>query len=325
MAAETTPPPFAPPGMATNDNWFAKRGDTYHAFYLQVPLPAAQEADARHDWGVRAAWAHVGHATSRDLVHWTDHGPALVALQGTWNDGSIATGSVIERAGKWWMAYTGIGRVHGVGLAVSDDLMSWKKVGDGPVVPLGKPIAATWQGQPLKWAGCADPYLYPEPIDGWYWMILNSQTIGAPTPTSGCLTVMRSRDLLKWEPGPVLCFPGWVERLETPQLWRHGDRWYLSAGVAHDHPAIPESWVKVAPAGSQQSRRTNIVLTASRPEGPYEVSGQWVIHLPDGKFGYIHKVLPGPDGREVLLTTMDGGISHPYQVSYAADGSLVLK
>lgn len=320
VQAQDLPPLFAPPGMLTNDNWFAKSGDTYHAFYLQVPACLGEPGD----WSVRAGWQHVGHATSQDLVHWTDHGPVLAAVRGTWNDDSIMTGSVVSSGGRWWMAFTAAGKAHGMGLAVSEDLMTWKKAGDGPVIPFGKPFEATWQGQPLKWVGCADPYLCPEPIDGWYYVVLNAQVVGAPLNQSGCLTTMRSRDLLTWEPDRVLLQPRWFERLETPQLWNRGSRWYLYFGGAHDHE-IPEEYLQaVLPEVAKLGRRVNCVFIADAFGGPYRPVGKWWVNLPDGRGSYIHKVFPGPNGRDVLLTTTSARISRPYPVSYAEDGSLTL-
>jgi beta-fructofuranosidase len=318
--AQDVPPLYRPPGMWTNDNWFCREGDTFHAFYLQVPAALGDPGN----WALREGWQHVGHATSTDLVHWTDHGPALVAIRHTWNDLSIATGSIAQEDGRWWMVFTAQGQKPGIGLAVSDDLMRWTKVGDGPVVSFAQPFDATWEGQPVQWKGCADPYLYPEPIDGWWIIVLNSQIVGAPLNTSGCLTTLRSRDLLTWEPDRVLAYPQWFERLETPQLWQRNGRWYAYFGGAHDHE-IPEAWQAVAPQpGLQEARRVNCVLIGDAFEGPYRPVGNWCPALPDGKWGYIHKVLPGPDGRDVLLSSVDLGISRPYPVTYAEDGSLVL-
>ena len=321
VTAELTdqPPLYHPPGMWCWDFWFAKQSDAYHAFYLEAPFCLG---DPQRMHGNQ----HVGHATSPDLIHWTNQGPAAVPILGTWNDLSIATGSVVAHGGKWWMLYTGRGsNVSGLGLAVSDDLMAWRKVGDGPVVLLGKPFPGEWEGKPLQWVGLADPYLYPEPVDGWYYLVLNSQVVGEPISTSGCLTTMRSRDLQTWEPHSVLAFPRLFERLETPQLWRHGNRWYLYFGGAHDH-GVPERFLAEAPEEVKHlTSRGNYVFTADSFEGPYAPTGKWWLTLPDGQWGYIAKVLPGPDGQDVLLMTTGGSkLSRPYPVTYAADGSLVL-
>lgn len=320
LPAAELPPLFAPPGMWTNDNWFATSGGVYHAFYLQVPTCMGDP----NDWGKRALLAQVGHATSRDLWHWTDCGPVVVPIPGTWCS-SLATGSVAAYAGKWWMVFTAHGRPSGIGLAVSDDLMAWRLVGDGPVV-LSQEFEAAWQGTALRWRPLADPYLYPEPVDGWFYMIINAQVLGVPTSASGCLATVRSRDLLAWEPGPVLAYPQSIERLETPQLWTRNGHWYLYFGAAHDQPEIAATWRAEVPAEIKDRRRVNCLYTAATFAGPYAPAPGtwWLDRLPDGRGGYIHKVLPGSDGTDVLITTTDARLSHPYPVSYGPDGALSL-
>lgn len=318
--------PWLPPGMWTNDNWFARDGETYHAFYLMVPRCMG---DA-NDWSLRGKLTSIGHATSTDLVNWQDQGPVVVPIPGSWHS-RLATGSVARFEGRWWMVFTTGGvnaegsPVGGVGLAVSDDLMAWKPVGDGPVA-LNQPYETTWQGAPIKWTPYADPYLYPEPIDGWMVMVLNAGVIGAPTESAGCLPTLRSQDMLHWEPGPMLDYPQWVERPETPQLWERNGRWYLYYGAAHDQPQIAQRWLREVPAEIRERRRVNCLMVADRFEGPYRPApGTWWLDaLPDGRGGYIHKVLPGPGGSDVLVTTTGQGLSVPYRVQYGEDGSLTL-
>jgi len=312
------PPLYHPPGMWVWDFWFAKQGPTYHAFHLQAPSCLG---DAR----LKGKKEHVGHATSTDLVRWTNCGPAVVPLRGTWNDVCIATGSVAAHDGKWWMVFTGRGsKRSGIGLAVSDDLMSWRKVGDGPVAPLGQPFEGTWKGRNLRWIGLADPYVYPEPIDGWFYMVINSKVVGDPENTSGCLTTMRSRDMLEWEPHAVIAYPGLFDRLETPQLWSHRGRWYLYFGGAQDHGLPADFKARVPKQVQGFTRRGNFVFVSDRFAGPFEPKGRWWLSLPDGKGGYIAKVLPGPDGRDVLLITQGLKLSRPYPVTYEAEGSIAL-
>jgi len=250
--------------------WFAHADGTYHVFYLQTPTAIG----STRDWTNRERLAQIGYATSRDLVQWTDRGPVVVPFPGTWRD-RIATGSVAPHAGKWWMPFSAAGAAEAVvGLAVSDDLMTWKIVGDGPIVTR-RPFAATWQGQPLQWRAVADPYLYPEPVDGWYWMFLNAQVVGAPRNAAGCIGVLRSRDLLAWESAGIVAYPEWLERPETPCVWSHGGRWYLYFGAAHDQPEFPARWTAEVPGELKTKRRVNCIFMADKFEGPYLPKGTW--------------------------------------------------
>jgi len=320
LHAADAPALFSPPGMVTNDNWFARDGDTYHAFYLQVPRCMGDV----NDWALRSLLAQIGHATSDDLVHWTDRGPVLVPIPGTWHS-RLATGSVAPYDGKWWMVFTAHGTPPGIGLAVSDDLMEWELVGDGPVVPQ-QVYQGTWGDGTLDWIPLADPYLYPEPIEGWYYMVINSKATVGPDSENGCLSTMRSQDMLHWEPGPVLCYPRSVDRLETPQVWEHAGRWYLYFGAAHDQPQISANWAAEVPPELAERRRANCVYMAESFVGPYSPApGQWWLDaMPDGRGGYIHKVLHGPDGGDVLITTTDGKLSPAYRVVYGEDGAVSL-
>ena len=317
LAGDNDPGLFHPPGMRAWDNWFAKEGNVYHAFYLEQASCAKEPLDR----------SHVGHASSTDLIHWTNHGPVLVAEKNTWNDRHIATGSAVKHDGKWWMVFTGYGtKTNGVGIAVSDDLMTWKKVGNGPVAPLGEHFDAVWEGKPLKWFGIADPYIYPEPVDSWFYMIINAGVVDAPIGLRGCIASMRSRDLKTWEPVGILSWPQWFERMETPQLWQRDGRWYLYFGGAHDAGLPPEKFVKEAEAltsrkvPARQPFRGNYVFMSDRFEGPYVPSSKCWLDMR----GYIIKVIPGPDGKDVLIITQDRKISRPYPVTYAPGGSLVI-
>ena len=85
----------------------------------------------------------VGIATSRDLVHWTKHGPALGTV-GKYGALSYKSAGIVTRlaggrlvaarvGGKYWM-YWGEGTVR---LATSEDLIHWRPVEDAR----GEPVA----------------------------------------------------------------------------------------------------------------------------------------------------------------------------------------
>lgn len=77
-------------------------------------------------------------ATSRDLVHWEKHGPALAtAYGGKYRDLESKSGAILTRVagdhlvatridGKYWM-YFGVPNVH---VATSDDLLAWTPLED---------------------------------------------------------------------------------------------------------------------------------------------------------------------------------------------------
>ncbi|HSI11548.1 MAG TPA: hypothetical protein VK961_05865 [Chthoniobacter sp.] len=323
---------FHPPGMWTWDNWFAYDGERWHAFYLQ--LPQAVGPDRR--WKDNDFYKHVGHATSTDLRAWQDQGPAVCALSGTWNDRHIATGSVTRFDGRWWMAFTGRGtKGDGVGLAVSDDLMKWQPAQAGPLFPLSGTWAtgsdngvfsSEWKGTPRRWIGISDPYLTPEPIDGWYHMVLCARVLDVPLAESGCLTVLKSRDLRHWEQPAILAWPGCFERMETPQLWSRHDRWYLSFGGVLNTDWVKEHGEQLpAPVRGQLSHLNYYyVLPAANA-----VAAEADLHrIEISRSHYIMKVLPaGPDRDVAIFSVADkdnSSISKPYPVQYHADHSLEL-
>lgn len=309
---------FRPPGLGTCDVWFAIDKGIYYAFFLQFPEFARGS--------IAAGFPHVGLATSSDLRSWQYHGPVLVALDKTWNDRSIATGSTVAYDGKWWMVYSARSSTKsGIGLAKSDDLLHWEKVGDGPVVPFGPRLDGEWQGKGVKWYAIADPYILPEPIDGWYYAILNAGIDGQPGNARGCIAAMRSKDIEHWEPWRVLSWPGWFDRMETPQIWERNGHWYLYFGAAHDS-GTNETFVEQSGLPKERAlrKRDNFVFTADTFAGPYNPQGTWWMDLPDKRHGYIMKVIRDPNGSDVMITTTQGCISDPYPVTYTEDGSLIL-
>ena len=329
--ADQAPAGFHPPGMWTWDNWFAYDGQRWHAFYLQL----AQAVGPDRRWKNNDFYKQVGHATSTNLRDWQDEGPALCALSGTWNDRHIATGSVVRHDGRWWMVFTGRGtKADGVGLAVSDDLKTWSAAQDTPLFPLtgtfgggveAGVFASKWEGQTLRWIGISDPYLVTEQMDGWYLMVLCSRVLDVPLAQSGCLTMLRSRDLRHWEEPEIVAWPRCFERMETPQLWKRLEMWHLSFGGVLDGEWVKQNSGALPDAVKNQKSHQNYCYSLDRFAGPADSERLQHIKAPRGH--YIMKVLPlTPEQDLAIFTASDKSnswISPPYPVRYGEKGLLL--
>jgi beta-fructofuranosidase len=187
------------------DSWVADDGDAYHLFFLQA---ARTLGDPR----LRHGAATIGHATSRDLVDWDYQGEALGPVRDGWDDRALWTGSVARGDdGIWRLYYTAISRAgqpvydQRIGLAESDDLVRWRRVGDGPLLEADPRwyVDEAWR----------DPFVFRDPGgDGWHMLIT-----ARDRQHHGVLAHARSPDMRAWETGPPVCGPAGSGVLEVPQ------------------------------------------------------------------------------------------------------------
>jgi beta-fructofuranosidase len=282
-------PAFRPKGHNAWDFWFAKSGDTFHAFYLEYPDKEAQPDQSRRHGG---QW--VGHAVSKDLVHWEERPTALKEAPAR----GIATGSCVRDGERWAMLVT----YQGFTVAESDDLEHWRWKAKAQ---FPSELRADWKGERLSFRMLADPFVYPDKIDGWWYAAINSQISGAPKEQSGAQVLMRSKDLLQWETHKIICYPKLFERIETAQFWPKNGKWYLHFGGA---------------GGKGGSH----VYIADRFDGPYEERPWSQITLPGIGYFYLGKRVVAPDGADVFLAGQSyAGLSLPIRMTYLPDGAIV--
>lgn len=209
------------------DSWVADDGEHYHLFFLKADRNEAGTS-SRHTRAV------VGHATSTDLTSWSEQPDALNPCAGGWDDLAIWTGSVVrDDDGRWRMFYTAISRGGGLkdqrlGQAVSDDLVTWERLGRAPVAPVDRrwyktgaddvPISETWR----------DPLVMRD-LDGAGWhMLVTARGLGAERNDDGVIAHARSRDLTSWEVCPPLSEPGaGFGQLEVIQVKQVDGQWVL--------------------------------------------------------------------------------------------------
>jgi beta-fructofuranosidase len=221
------------------DSWVADDGDRYHLFFLTAPRAGGP--------GARHAKAVIGHATSIDLVDWHLEPEALRPSPGAWDDLALWTGSVVRADdGLWWLFFTAINtRGHGLrdqrlGAATSPDLMTWTKVGDGPVLEADARWYKTLPEDAAASETWRDPFVLRDPDgDGWH-MVVTARGLDAPPNADGVLAHAVSDDLTHWTLRPPLTTPAGFGQLEVAQIRDVGGRWVLLF-TCHPQEQAPET------------------------------------------------------------------------------------
>jgi beta-fructofuranosidase len=297
------------------DFWLAVDGDDVHVFYLQAPRSLG-DPELRH------RNATIGHAVSRDLRNWRVLPDALgPGPAGAFDDLATWTGSVIPHDGAWHMFYTGVSRaedgaVQRVGLARSEDLVTWDRQG------------AVLEADPRWYArhDWRDPWVEWDPDDGQFHMIVCASVSDGPADGRGVIGHATSPDLRSWIARPPVSAPGEFGMLEVPQRAHVGGAWrILFCTTAHHHSAA-----RRARSGMVAEWGTHYLTGASR-HGPFTLdrddflagdptgttyAGRLLHHRGDWQF--LAWRLHDEHGRFV------GELADPRPVHVRPDGSLAL-
>ena len=225
-------------------------GDELHLFHLTLP---------NHDV--------VQHVVSTDGLAWNTLPHAIrTGEPGECDDDQIWTMSVSEHDGAFRMLYTALARaedgmVQRTALAISDDLIRWRKHDRNPVAQADGRWYEIEPG-PLSMTSWRDP----KPIkvgDTWY-AAVNARTSTGPIMRRGCVGLLTSTDFETWEVQPPLFAPGRFWDLECPQIFTIAGTFYLTAAVMED--------------------RTQRYWMAPAIEGPYTVPADGGILAPRGHY-----------------------------------------
>lgn len=235
----------------------------YHLYYLQAP----RRLD---DPNLRHAIATVGHAVSRDLLHWEPQITALEAGQsGSWDDRAIWTGSVITRGGLAYMFYTALSYkekvpVQRIGLAVSSDLAHWERHPDNPLLEVDSRWYEPQNTERREAQTWRDPYIVYSSDEETYYMFLSARVNEGPHDGRGVIGLARSTNLLSWEVLPPVTTPGDFTEMEVPQIVATNGRYYLLFCAARHSAA------RLSHAGATNWAGTHY-LVADKLTGPYHL------------------------------------------------------
>jgi beta-fructofuranosidase len=221
------------------DFWITPHGDDWHLYHLQADNTLA-DPEMRHRNVTQ------GHAVSKDLVTWTHLGTCFApATSKAWDDWTTWTGSVVQGPdGTWHLFYTGTshekeGLHQRIGHAVSTDMHSWVRVGDGLCLDLSGPNAAAYEDYtPGHWHDRAmrDPWVIKNPDgEGWL-MYFTARVPGRAEPNAGgAIGFATSPDLTHWTLQKPVYTEGDFGQLEVPQVFQHGSHWYMTFCTAAEH------------------------------------------------------------------------------------------
>jgi beta-fructofuranosidase len=222
------------------DGWIADAGALYHVFFLKAPR-------ALDDPALRHTAATIGHATSPNPTEWELRQHALLPAAKRWDDLALWTGSVARGDdGVWRLYHTALSSMPGygirdqrIGMAESEDLSSWRRVGDRPLLDADASWYQTLEEDSRASETWRDPFVLQDPCGDGSHMLITARAKDAPRRRDGMLAHARSGDMVTWELQPPLTDPASLGHLEVPQVPKVDGQWLL-AFTCHPEEKCPE-------------------------------------------------------------------------------------
>ncbi len=195
----------------------------YHVFFLGRLAPDRDTILSGKDTlHAREIWLH---SSSRDLVHWVHHPPALVPVFDGSMPRGLYSGDAVENAPVPTLIYHVPGQGTCISTAEDDELIRWKPLPQNPVIPSPKGPADYIVFDPCAW----------KEGDTYYALIGNKNR--APGFEGDCTSLFKSSDMVQWQyVGPFYKSDRrWTEEVEDcacPDFFPLGNKHML---LMHTH------------------------------------------------------------------------------------------
>lgn len=263
---------YHPRDMAIWDPWFVVRGEEVHLFHQQGRIVPGSDRDP-----VEAD--SIGHAVSRDLIHWEERPSVLrpdpaYPLEDLW----AWTGCAVAHEDRFYMYYTmrasaEEGLCERLGVALSEDCDHWTRYAGNPlIVPDERWYLGRGNAPRPGRIDCRDLSVAYDEASGYWYGFFATRVPHGEMPETSVIGAARSRDLLSWEQLPPAFAPGTYGTVEVPEVFPLDGRWYLTCLTGHTHGNRP-------PLSDPHFISGTMYAVADRPEGPYrELPGDNVLY-----------------------------------------------
>ncbi len=317
---------YHPPGMSMWDTWYLQRGDETHVFHLQNRRDHARRSSDHES---------IGHAVSRDLIHWKELPVALrKGPKGSYDDSwALFTGCAVEHSNRVYLLYCGNHQPGDrcrqsmcLATSPSQDGVTFTRYAGNPIIEpdpqryysIHEP-PAPFKFHAWPHIDCRDLAVVKDPGgDGWLGYVMMRRKGQTDAFHSACIALCRSKDLLRWEVGDPCCTPNRFNCFEVPDVFKLGAKWYLIA-LTGDGYGQSKRW------SDPEITCATVVFQADRPEGPFEEVRENLLLASTGSQGYSARTVERNGERLMFYTRPSephARLAWPAKLAPRAEGGL---
>jgi beta-fructofuranosidase len=183
------------------------------------------------------------------------------------------------------------------GLAVSNDLMRWRRLGDGPATTPGPPYAANRRSPGRSAFNWRDPFLRYDGSD--LIQLIAATRPDVPEDASGTVAVVRLDSDGRWQREQPLDVEAVARELECPQVRLIDGKWFF---IFSAFPALFSD--EIRSRHDRQLRLGTYAMVGGGPQGPFRFEQREpIVPVDHPDHPYAGQVLD-VDGRAYLAGTV---------------------
>jgi beta-fructofuranosidase len=262
------------------DTWLFQQGDIFHLFHLQRQ---------RSEIGCSS----IGHAITRDWLHWQTLPPVLAQGSGAgWDAGPLMTGMTFVHDGRYYLIYGAmVDRMQRIGLAVSDDLITWEKVGRAPILEPAGPWYETDPAHAINYeTAWRDPYVFYHAPENCFYAFICARVAGSPDVGGGCIAVARSENLCDWSLLPPAYVSNTLTCLEVPEYFSLNGQHYLTYTTSYHFGTPYPTYDPFQATGTFYLVSETMLSGYHLPDYPNALNAS----LPNVTTSYVGRSIPDP-------------------------------